>query len=105
MFVRATPRATSFFGGSSSRISEEQIMRLRGQKTRPVTQQQRTYLQRRAFAEALEERAMLAGVTLITHGFELFPGYPDWMDQMAIAVAKRAGTLGPSGNVAWYTAS
>ena len=47
-------------------------------------------------SEPLEPRRLLAGVTVITHGFELIPGELDsgetaWMDQMASAISVRAG--------------
>jgi hypothetical protein len=54
--------------------------------------------------EALESRTLFAGVTLITHGFNL-PGTTDadateWVDAMAQAVATRAGAGTPVFNLA-----
>src|SRR5687767_12412528 len=42
-------------------------------------------------AESLEPRALLAGLTLITHGFASGAGPGTWVDTMADAVAARLG--------------
>lgn len=45
----------------------------------------------RQFAlEALEERCLLAGVTVLTHGFQLGGGTPDWLITMGQAILDRA---------------
>lgn len=44
--------------------------------------------------EALENRVHLAGVTVLTHGFQLTGNFPGWVDQMAVAIEARAGVPG-----------
>ena len=44
--------------------------------------------------EALEGRRLLAGVTVITHGYQLDGEFPAWVSGMADLVADRAGTPG-----------
>lgn len=41
----------------------------------------------------LEDRTLLSGVTLITHGFQLFTGYPEWVDLMGDAVSEKIGAM------------
>src|SRR5256885_14931924 len=41
--------------------------------------------------ESLEARKMLAGVTLITHGFEFSAGLPNWLATMETALSNRMG--------------
>ncbi len=45
----------------------------------------------RAVTESLETRRLLAGVTIITHGFNSSAGDGSWADRMGDAVADRAG--------------
>ena len=44
----------------------------------------------RCFAEPLEPRQLLAGLTVITHGFQS-GGFPNWVHTMALAVAQKEG--------------
>jgi hypothetical protein len=41
--------------------------------------------------ETLEPRQLLAGVTVITHGFQFSSGLPAWLASMETALANRAG--------------
>lgn len=42
--------------------------------------------------EALESRQLLAGVTVLTHGYESGGSFPDWVSAMRLAIESRAGT-------------
>ncbi len=44
--------------------------------------------------EPLEDRRLLAGLTLVTHGFQAFGDRPDWLDSWQDAIAER---VDPSG--------
>ena len=44
--------------------------------------------------ETLEDRRLLAGLTLVTHGFQLFGDRPDWLDDWQGALKDRAGPEG-----------
>src|SRR5262245_8248686 len=43
--------------------------------------------------ERLENRTLLAGVTLITHGYQI-ASFPQWVDTMAHAITQRLGIAG-----------
>jgi hypothetical protein len=47
--------------------------------------------------EPLEDRRMLSGVTVITHGYQLFGSLPDWPIYMAHAISERAPLGGEVG--------
>ncbi len=49
---------------------------------------------RRLRCEVLEDRRLLSGVTLVTHGFSLDTTFPGWVNEMANEIAKEAGTPG-----------
>lgn len=44
--------------------------------------------------EALESRVLFAGVTLITHGYEVNGNFPGWVDSMRTAIENRIGNAG-----------
>lgn len=44
--------------------------------------------------ESLEPRVQLAGVTLVTHGFQQTGTFPAWVDSMTLAIEARAGVAG-----------
>lgn len=44
--------------------------------------------------EPLEPRVQLAGVTVVTHGFQSDGNFPTWLGQMAMAIEARAGQPG-----------
>lgn len=48
----------------------------------------------RTCLEALEDRRLLAGLTLITHGFQAFGDRPGWLDSWQDAVAQRVDPTG-----------
>ncbi len=50
--------------------------------------------QRAESVEALEGRVLLAGVSVVTHGYQLSGNVPAWVGTMAGAIADRAGPAG-----------
>ncbi len=44
--------------------------------------------------EPLEGRVLLAGVTFVTHGYQLTGNFPAWVPSMVEAIAQRAGPVG-----------
>lgn len=42
--------------------------------------------------EQLESRTLLAGVTLMTHGYQMFGDFPNWLTPMGDAISARVGT-------------
>lgn len=47
-----------------------------------------------AHCETLESRTLLAGVTLVTHGYQPSGNLPGWVNSMADAIGYRAGGIG-----------